>query len=33
MTVLGDAVLFLVSIMRGHCVSEDSDTVAHDPKF
>ena len=33
MTVLGHAVLCLASKMRRHCVSEDSDAVAHNPKI
>ena len=33
MTVLGHAVLCLASKMRGHCVSEDSDAVAHNPEI
>jgi len=31
MTFLGHAVLYLASRMRRHCVSEDSDAVAHNP--
>jgi len=33
MTVLGHAVLCFASKMRRHCVSEDSDAVAHNPKI
>ena len=33
MTVLGHAVLYLASITRSRCVSEDSDAVAHNPKI
>ena len=32
MTVLGHAVLCLASQKSRHCVSEDSDAVAHNPK-
>ena len=32
-TVLGHPVLCLASKMRSHCVSEDSDAVAHNPKI
>ena len=33
MTVPGHAVLYIASINRRHCVSEDSDAVAHNPKI
>jgi len=33
MTVLGHAVLYLASITRRNCVSEDSDAVAHHGKI
>ena len=33
MTVLGHAVLYLASITRRHCVSGDSDAVAHNLKI